>query len=194
MNITRAAFIASFAAALAAVQAAERVTKEQLRVLSRDLLGALHGAEEFEATLAGDIQFINQLIPALTPMNRKTFILFCNEFTGFHFDDSTGEYGEYTKKIQKGKAETREKALKFLADPLNNLWSWAERHVKVEKKPFSLSKLTAMVEKAREETGGDDEAVMRAIFEGGMSIESVLLVMEEMGKEAKKEEEQQPQE
>lgn len=180
-KVSRADFIKSFDAALEILGQAERVTKEQLRVLSRDLLGALIGHPDYDEHLIGDAQFINRTLAVLTPMNKKTAILYFKEFTGFHFDESTNQF---TKKIQKDKDKHAEKVRLFLEDPLNNIWSWADKHVKVEKQPFSMERVTKIIEKAREETGGDDAAVIRAVFEGGISFEAVLLVMEEMGKEA----------
>lgn len=178
-KILRAEFVKAFDAALETLAQAERVTKEQLRVLSRDLLGALIGNADYDEHLIGDAQFVNRLLTVLTPMNKKTAILYFKEFTGFHFDE---EVNQFTKKIQKGKDKHAEKVARFLEDPLNNIWSWADKHVKVEKKPFSMDSVTKIIEKAREETDGDDAAVIRAVFEGGISIESVLLVLSEMGK------------
>lgn len=181
-KLSRADFIKNFDVALELLSAAERVTKEQLRVLSRDLLGALIGHADYDEHLIGDIQFINRTLVVLTPMNKKTAVLYFQEFSGYHFDESTNEF---TKKIQKDKDKHLEKVRAFLEDPLNNIWSWADKHVKVEKKPFKLDAVTKIIEKAREETGGDDAAVIRAVFDGGISFDAVIAVMEEMGKEVK---------
>ena len=175
--LSRADFMVSFAAQLAELSAAERITKEKLKDLSRSLLGALVGAPDFDALLVGDIQFINSVIPILTPMNKKTFILFMHELSGFNFEDASQVF---TTKVQRDKVKQQAKTLAFLEDPHNNIWTWAEKNVKVEKKAFKLEQVTKIIEKAREATEGNDEAILLAVLDGGISIESLVLVMEHM--------------
>lgn len=175
--IARQEFINAFNDALEAIAGAERITKAKLLELSRSLLGALVGHEDFDTHLTGDIQFINQLLPVLTPMNRKTAVLYFMEFSGFHYDEADKTF---TKKVQKGAVQQREKTLKFLEDPLNNIWTWAERNVKVEKKAFNLTQLTKMVEKAVEETDGNTEAIILAILDGGLNAAALIAIMDTM--------------
>lgn len=185
--LTRADFMVAFAAQLEALAGAERITKEKLKDMSRSLLGALVGAPDYDALLVGDIQFINSVIPILTPMNKKTFVLFMQEFSGFNFENETCVF---TTKVQRDKVKQQAKTLAFLEDPHNNIWTWAEKHVKVEKKVFKLEQVTKIIEKAREATEGNDEAILLAVLDGGISIESLVLVMEHMAERVKAE---QPQ-
>lgn len=173
----RQEFINAFNLALAAIAGAERITKQELLTQSRALLAALVGHGDMEATLVGDIQFINQLIPVLTPMNKKTAILFFKEFAGFHYEEETQQF---TKKIEKDKVKLKDKTVRFLDDPLNNIWTWAERNVKIEKKAFDLKRVTKVIEQAREEMDGNDEAIILAILDGGLSPAAILAIMQEM--------------
>lgn len=173
----RQEFINAFNLALAAIAGAERITKQELLTQSRALLAALVGHGDMEATLVGDIQFINQLIPVLTPMNQKTAILFFKEFAGFHFEEETKQF---TKKIEKDKVKLKDKTVRFLDDPLNNIWTWAERNVKIEKKAFDLKRVTKVIEQAREEMDGNDEAIILAILDGGLSPAAILAIMQNM--------------
>lgn len=187
--LTRADFMVTFAAQLAELAGAERITKEKLKDMSRSLLGALVGAPDYDALLVGDIQFTNSVIPILTPMNKKTFVLFMQEFAGFNFEEETCVF---TTKVQRDKVKIRERTLAFLEDPHNNIWTWAEKHVKVEKKAFKLEQVTKIIEKAREATEGNDEAILLAVLDGGISIESLVLVMEHMAQRVEEAKKEQP--
>ena len=187
--LSRADFMVSFAAQLAELSAAERITKEKLKDMSRSLLGALVGAPDYDALLLGDIQFINSVIPILTPMNKKTFVLFMQEFSGFNHEVETCVF---TTKVQRDKVKIKERTLAFLEDPHNNIWTWAEKNVKVEKKAFKLEQVTKIIEKAREATEGNDEAILLAVLDGGISIESLVLVMEHMAQRVEAEKAEKP--
>lgn len=171
---TRHQFTELFNAALDAVRNAESVTKRELKGMSRDLLAVLHakGGE-----MEGDVQFINALLGVVTPMNRRTLVLYFQAFTGFHHD---GDTGLFTKKDKKAYEEKRDAALKFLDDPHNNVWTWAERNVEVEVKPFDVNKVTTFIANALKKTKGDQLAVLRAVFAGGITPVAIHLMMEEM--------------
>lgn len=192
--MNRAQFQAAFAASLEAIAQAEVVTKRELKSLSRTLLTALHGLED--DTLQGDIQYINMLLGVLTPINRKTAVLFFKEFTGFHYDARTkenpGATETFTKKSAKHGPEARKLAIEFLQDPNNNIWSWAERNIEVERRPFDMKKVTKVVEKALDEAGGDQMPVLRAILEGGITVEGVMILLDELTKQREGQAEQLP--
>ena len=185
---TRAQFQAAFAASLEALSQAEVVTKRELKALSRSLLSALHGMED--QTLQGDIQFINMLLGVLTPINRKTAVLFFVEHAGFHY--STKEEC-FQKKDAKAYADAKKRSEALLEDPNQNIWTWAEKNVEVERKPFDINKITKVIEKALKETGGDQLAVLHAVLNGGINAEGIILLLDEMtaqreGKEEAKQE------
>lgn len=173
---TRAQFTAAFNQALDAVRAAEQVTKAELKVLSRDLLTVLHakGGE-----MEGDIQFINALLGVLTPVNRKVGILFFKTFSGFNYSDDTNTF---TKKNKKHYEEAREAAGNLLADPNQNIWTWADREVNIEQKPFDLKDVTMFIGKALKKTNNDQVAILRAVFSAGITPGALQVAMEEMAK------------
>lgn len=174
----RAQFVEAFNLALDAISQSENVTRRELRDVSRTLLVAIHGFED--ATLQGDIQFINRLLTVLTPVNRKVAVLFFTHFAGFHYDDKVGVF---TKKSAKRGIPARKDAQEFLADPNNNIWSWAERHVEVEAKPFELKKVTKFIESALKKAADQNMThadVLRAVFAAGVSADALVIVMDEL--------------
>ena len=176
--MSRAEFSVHFAAVLATLTSAERITRETLAQLSRSLLEQLHVKSDELGGTYGDIQFINQLLGALTPVNRKVTVLYFKHFAGFHYDE---DVKEFTKKSAKRGVQAQEQAIKALEDPHFNIWTWADRHIEVEHKPFDVSAVTKMVEKALKKTNGDQMTVLRAVFAGGVSPDTIIAMMDELG-------------
>ena len=169
------AFAAGFEKNLKALQKAEKITKDLLRDMSRDVLNAVHVTQ--------DSGVINKLIAVLTPVNRKVAILFYKEFSGFNWDDEEVSFG---KKNKKKYEDIKSKALLALEDPHFNIWTWADRNVQIEAKPLDLSKITVFAKNAikkAEEQGIPQADILKAFFEGGFDAASLLAVMEEMVKE-----------
>jgi hypothetical protein len=171
----RKAFVDGFNASLKKLKTAEKVTREVLMHLSRDLLAALHGKD---GLLYGDIQYVNAVLPVLTPVNKKVYVLFMKHFTGFHFDD---DLQVFTKKSKKRADEAQQNALALLEDPNQNIWTWAERHVEVEAKPFTAEKVTEFIIKATKKMAGDQVAVLRAVMAGGITPAALAVILQEMG-------------
>lgn len=175
-------FIATFDNNLSAVVEAERITRELLREMSRDLLLTLHNdvddAEENNPRV-GDISFANKLLSAnITPVNKKAMVLFLREFTGFNFDEDTIEFKGKNKQHY---AKARDKAIKALEDPHFNFWSWADRNVEVAKKPFKLADITKNVErmlKKADEAGLAKADVIAAILEGGIELGDIVAILD----------------
>lgn len=183
---SRAQFEVVFAAALAQLAAAEKVTKATLSAMSRDLLTALH-APDVDGSPRGDISFINQTLAVLTPMNRRTAVLFFKEFSGFHYEERDPKSGlgsdTFVKKDKKGYAACEERSTASLADPHFNIWTWADKHVKVEAVPYDLDKVSKAIVKALKETKGDQVGVLRAVFKGGITAEALLIFMDVLTQE-----------
>ena len=177
-SMSRAEFSVHFAAILATLTSAERITRDTLAQLSRSLLEQLHVKSDELGGTYGDIQFINQLLGALTPVNRKVAVLYFKHFAGFHYEEGSNSF---TKKSAKRAAQAQEDALKSLEDPHFNIWTWATRHVEIEPKPFDTASVTKMVEKALKNTGGDQLAVLRAVFAGGIKPDAIIAMMDELG-------------
>ena len=167
-------FDASYKTNVAKLAASEKITKELLRSMSREVLEAHHAT--------GDVAYINGIIAVLSPMNRKVCILFYKEFSG-HLCNEEGVFGKKAKK----KYDAAHKAsFDALEDPNFNVFSWAERNVEVERKPFTLGKLQqqmgSLVKKA-EENKISHADIIRAMFANGIEIGEFMKVVERMAEE-----------
>ena len=168
-------FDAAYKANIKKLANSEKVTKELLRSLSRDVLEAHHAT--------GDVVYINGIIAVLSPMNRKMCVLFYKEFSGHLYSEETKSFGKKDKK----KYDAAHKAsFDALEDPHFNVFSWAERNVEVERKPFTLGKLQqqmgSLVKKA-EENKISHADIIRAMFANGIEIGEFMKVVEHMAEE-----------
>ena len=172
----KAVFESAFGVALIALASSEKVTKENLKTLSRTVLEAVH--------VTGDIGYVNRLIEVLTPVNKRTAIVYFKHFAGFSFDDVLGIF---TKKSKKRYDEANTLSKDFLEDPLNNIWTWAARNIVVEQRAFTLDVVTNNVkmylQKAKD-NGMSDKDVMRAIIKGGITADCIIGIMDELGYDA----------
>ena len=170
MNFDKQAFDVSFPKELATLAKSEKVTKETLRNLSRDVLAAHHQTQ--------DVSYINKLIAVLTPVNRKVATVFYAEFSGFRQLD-----GVFTKKDKANYDKAQEASVVFLEDPLNNIWTWAEREVSVEKKEFDIKQVTKSIEnfnKKAADNGLTQADVLRAVLAAGFEVATLMAIMAEM--------------
>lgn len=155
----------------------EKITRSVLAWMSRDVIEATHET--------GDVGFMNRLLGVLTPVNRKVCVLFFKTFTGYSFDDGTGMF---TKKSKKRYDKAHAQYAQFMADPLNNIWTWANRNIEVEQKPFNTDTLEKYLKSARAKLnakGVSDEEILRSVFKAGVSADAVLAIMDELGFDAK---------
>lgn len=185
-------FEGKFKAGIAKLGKAEKSVREELNVLSRSVLEAVHATE--------NIGYVNQILAVLTPMNRKAAVVFFKHFAGFHYDEGTKTF---TKKSKKRYDQAHQDAIAFLEDPLNNMFSWAERHIEVEQKPFDpeafkkgfKSLFDKRMQEARDH--GMTQAELFALLfkkeEGkvGIDVNAIVGVLESMGEINVKEEEAQ---
>ncbi|HET8689248.1 MAG TPA: hypothetical protein VFM18_21765 [Methanosarcina sp.] len=178
-NFDKHAFNVRFDAAILELQAAEKVTKKILGDLSRVVLEQIH--------FDGDIQPLNRLTLVLTPVNKRTCVLFFQHFSGFSFNEKEEKF---SKKDKSHYAEKLAASEEFLSNEDNNIWTWASEHVQIEAKPFDLKRVTSYVSNAlkkAEEQGVSQVEFMRAIFAAGIEVESVTAIINEMvEKEEKK--------
>ena len=168
-------FEAQYQENLAKLQASEKITKELLRSMSREVLVAHHET--------GDVTYINSLLGVLTPINKKVCSLYFKEFSGHLFSEDTKSFG---KKDKKRYDDARKKSFDMLEDPLFNVFSWAEQAVEVERKPFTLGKLQqqmgSLVKKA-EENKISHADIIRAMFANGIEIGEFMKVVKHMAEE-----------
>lgn len=166
------AFNASLAVTLPQLQDAEKITKETLKTLSREMLDAVH--------VGGDIQPVNRLLDVLTPMNRRACVLFFQHFSGHFYSEKDEKFGKRDKPNYEAKYKLADE---FLDDPLNNIWSWAAREIEMEAKPFTMLKVSKMVEsmlKKADKAGFKQDDVFKAMLAGGLELDTIHAIMEEM--------------
>lgn len=163
----------TFDARIETLEGAENIVREQLRDLSRDVLFALH--------LHENIVYVNRLLAAkMTVMNRKTMLLFLQEFTGFHYSEKEGGF---TKKDKQSFDAKKQKAIDSLDDPMFNFWTWADRNVDPEVKAFDPAKVTKYIGSAfkkAEKDGFTKADVILALFKDGMFQQELTNVLRSM--------------
>lgn len=165
--------IQHFERLISKIGTAEKVTKARLGQISRELLTHLVVEEQ------NDIGLVNRLIERLTPVNKKVACLFFAEFLPFKEGNSTyfGERMKGEKKLTKINQAVSE----FLANPANDIWSWAKDNVKTEKRvPDYLKNIKRDIEAALDEDkGGLSKAeVILAIMDSGLSLEDMVTIMQ----------------
>lgn len=156
-----------------AIASAEKVTKAELGAISRDILTYIH------VEGSNDIACVNRLLQVLTPMNKRTAVLFFQHFLPFTFDTSEQAFG---KKIKGAKVTTakHDDSLAFLSTD-QTIWDWAALNVKLEKKPVDYGKKIASdVRKALEddENGITPAEVLKAVLAGGITEADLLGMLE----------------
>jgi len=164
-------FNSDFDTILAELGKAEKVTKAILSPLSRQLLEICHDDTH------PDVQPINRLLDVLTPVNRRAVAEFYKEFSG-HIYSQEGRCFKGRDKLRY--AQKQKKALEFLNDPLNNIWTWADRHLEIEAKPFQIEKVTQYITNAlkkAKEANISQKDFIQAIIAGGIETDVLLDVL-----------------
>lgn len=169
------AFNAGLDATLETLKGAEKITKDTLRILSREMLDAIH--------VGGDIQPVNRLLDVLTPMNRSACVEFFKEFSGHYYMKDEAKFG---KRDKKNYATKEQASAEFLDDPHNNVWSWLQREgMEVNKgKIFKLANVTKYIENTLEkakENNFTQADVFKAMLAGGLEMDTITAILVEMG-------------
>lgn len=170
-------FKKSFDQSIKALEKSEKITRSELLTLSRITLDALHSDED---NIKGDIGYINRLLKVLTPVNKKTAILYFKEWTGFTLDADAGQFGHKSKKHYD---TVKASCLEFLTDPMNNIWTWADRNIEIEKKEFTLDKVGKMFSstlKKANEAGYTQAQVMQEVLKQGIELDTILALLGSM--------------
>ena len=161
---------------------AEGLVRQQVNVLSRSVLEAIHATEQ--------IGYVNQMLAVLTPVNRKAAVVFFKHFTGFHYDETSKLF---TKKSKKRYDKAHADAMAFLEDPLNNMFSWCERNIEVEQKPFDATTFLKSQHKAfvraiqlARDNGVSQKELFEQMFKPetgkpGIDVEALVSVLASMG-------------
>lgn len=166
-------FPAVYAASLAALQGSERITRTELSTLSRITLEALHTEVEGNKVY-GDIRIINDILPVLTTVNRKVVTEFFKAFSGFSFDNVNNRF---TSKDKKHYEERRIASIELLDDPLNNVWTWADRHIEVTPKEFSIGQSMGALLKKAHNKGVKNNEILAAVMANGLGVDDLIAFM-----------------
>ena len=174
-KFVKSTFEKNYSKAIESLKASEKITKDTLRVMSRDILQAVHET--------GNIGYVNSLLDVLTPVNRKVCVEFFKHFAGFHYDD---KLEQFTSKSKKRYNEAHKLAMEALDDPHFNVWAWAEREIDITPKPFTLDKAKKMMEsiikKADKDNISHKELFAALISVEGFDLKAMLEVMAEASK------------
>jgi hypothetical protein len=162
-----------------AIANAEKITRAELAALSRELLIYVPDTQ--------DIQFINRLMGVLTPVNRRVAILYFGHFLPWEKENDTdGTFLRFGKKMLGEKKLTKRMMAiaDWLADENNTIWTWSDENVSIDKKKDFKSGVVRAIKNA---LAGDEKTdspaldpmeVMAAIFEGGMTLDAMLVAVE----------------
>lgn len=184
-NITATLTLSEITTLIADVTAAERITKEGLSTLSRELL--------MFAYEHGDISPINNLMGVdengkhrLTPLNWRTAAMYFNNFVAFtsNYEKQVQAYVKapsgkrpvlvFNKKSKAKYTRLLPTVTAWLSDTNNDIWSWADDNVKMEEKEVNTMALAvkailkAMQDEENHYTMGDIIAEVQA--EEGVTV------------------------
>ncbi len=120
-------------ARLDAIASAEKITRVELSILSRDALTYVMESH--------DIELVNRLIGVLTPVNRKVSILYFSHFLPWNVEKTDDNFSRFGKMMDKPK-QLKKRAdliIDWLAVDTNDIWVWAEDNIEVEQKQVDLA-------------------------------------------------------
>ena len=130
------------------------------------------------------MKYVNELLNACSPVNRKVCVLFFKEFSGHLYSEDAKAFG---KKDKKRYDDAKKKSFDHLEDLHFNLFSWADMHVDVEKKPYTIGKMQqqmgSLIKKAEGEKIPHAE-IIRAVLANGIEVGEFMKVVEQMAAEA----------
>ena len=183
---------------IAAVAAAERITKEGLATLSRDILDYMLDTQDIRPVnaLLGKHEDSDKFV--LTPVNWRIACQYFHAFLPFHsnwknvkdnIQDGTGERAPliFAKKNKALWDKRAQEIAEFLENEDNSIWTWS-KGVKIDKPATDYGKLlgTAIRSCMDENKGGmSKEQVLSLILnDGEFDAESIMAVLTEPAAEA----------
>lgn len=155
----------------------ENVSKGLLSELSREILTYVM-VDNGTGKASEDSQVMNRLLEVLTPVNYRAVFAFFQTFTGFVADADTKTFG---RKDKANFIKKQEKAIEFLADAENNIWTWAARDLEIEAKPVDfavIQKQMGNLIKKAEKNGMNNTHVVQALLVNGISVEDILVILQ----------------
>lgn len=159
------------------LKASEKISKALLSVLSRDLLKYVPDT--------ADIGMVNRLLGVLTPMNKKTAILYFKKYLEWNYEQEGENFSGKVKGDKKVAAIVELRDI-WLADPDNDIWVFAAT-LKVEPKQVDYGKkITDDINNAMDEGKGNMLAseVMDAITASNLTVHDLIAAATAMAPEA----------
>lgn len=148
----------------------EKLTKALLAEVSREVL--LYLIE------TGDVQPVNRVMGVLTPVNKKAAKLFFKAHVPYlHVTDEAGEFTHFGKKDAKRAPEMLADLADKLEDPHFTIWTWADRNIEMEVKPYDVNKVVKAIEQGIKKAG--KKATMEAILKAGLTLDDFLELVKE---------------
>lgn len=165
---------ASIMSRISEIGNAEKVTKVQLAVLSRELLLYVPDSQ--------DIQVVNKLIEVLTPMNKRVAFLFFANFLPWEVErDNDKKPIRFGKKSKGPKtiASKAESVKTFLSEESNSIWTWSSDNVEVKQKDLrtAVGRAVKQALNGHEKSGTAPIApmdIVMAVLENGISIDDMI--------------------
>lgn len=166
-----------------AIANAEKITKAELGHVSREML--------LYVPKSDDIDVVNKLLGVLTPMNKRTAILFFKHFLPWTAEETAeGEFSRFGGKLKKQKQVDRKAQLivDFLANEANDIWTWAGENVEVEYKPkdfaANVTKAVQQALKGEKKENGETppisaQDVIAAVLRAGIPVNEMLDMAQE---------------
>ena len=181
VNKAQIALLGKIDASITALQASEKITKSELGVVSRNIL------EYLMLNGSTDIDCVNRLLAALTPMNRQTAVLFFNHFLYWAYDKETEAFTNM-EKGEKKQDKYRAKVTTFMADKNNNIWTWAKANTEIKPlKPFDerIAHAIKQALKGIDEKDGRPgleplpvSEILQAVIQGGVSMGDMMALVD----------------
>ncbi len=168
-----AATLKTINARIETIAQAERVTKKELGLLSREI---------FEYTLEQwDSQVINRLLAVLTPVNKRTAVLYFKAFTPFKFVEDTQVFGSVNK-ANDNKERCAALMTAFLGSD-GNIWTWADQHIELETKEKDYAGLVTKAIKQALKSETARESIIEAVLVGGVTPADIMAVLAAMAQQ-----------
>lgn len=157
-------------ARIAVIGAGEMSFKQEMGAVSRELLQYVNEN--------GDIDAVNRLLNALTPMNKEKSIKFFSHFLPYNWNADENRFGKKFGNKEVGEKKGR-LMVDFLDDENANIWSWLydQQEVKAAAKPKEFeAKIEELVKKAitHKSENIPVSAVIRAVIKAGCSLAEIM--------------------
>ena len=163
--------------------------KKRLEIFQRDNWKCLHCGSANKQLQVHHLSYVwNKKVWDYDNSNFETLCCDCHETETkrIKLSKAMAKYAnnkKYPESLKKQFEEKKANALVFLADPHNNIWTWAKIHLEMEVKAFDINavaKYFSNVLKRAEKAGYTDADVLAQVFASGIDIDAITLAMKQL--------------